>query len=94
MNASPRVKRRRVSFGLNSEPGKDVFIAGSFNNWNPRQKRLRDQANNGTYTATMLLSPGRYEYKFIVNDTWCVDPACPDWTTNEYGSLNSVITVE
>ena len=41
-----------------------------------------------------MLGTGTYEYKFYINDTWCVDPGNPNFRPNEMGTLNSVITVD
>lgn len=46
------------------------------------------------YTGTLLLPMGHHEYKFVVNDAWLVDPENLEWTPNDQGSLNSVLTVE
>lgn len=85
--------RKRVTFRIHAPEGSDVYVAGSFNDWAPRDRRLTYQPATGTYTATLVLPPGTYEYKFIVNDIWCVDPECADWAPNGYGSLNSVLHV-
>ena len=86
--------KKRVTFELNAEPGINVPIAGSFNDWKCDKKTLVDKNSDGTYRCTMMLSPGTYEYKFYINDTWCVDPANPNFTQNELGTLNSVIVVD
>ena len=39
------------------------------------------------------LAPGEYEYKFVINGTWCVDPNCKEWRQNTLGTLNSVLRV-
>ena len=93
MRTSAVKSGKRVSFELVAESGSDVFVAGTFNQWNPRQHAMRDNPDSGVYRATLVLPPGRHEYKFIVNGEWRVDPNCPDRTPNDLGSLNSVITV-
>jgi hypothetical protein len=40
------------------------------------------------------LAPGTYQYKFVIDGTWCADPECADFVQNEHGTLNSVITVK
>ena len=82
-----------VKFEYRTEPGADVYVVGSFNDWNPMQTRLRDEIGNGCYYAFIALAPGRYEYKFVVNGQWCFDPKCPDPIVNRYNTLNGVITV-
>ncbi len=86
--------KKRVSFEINAEPGINVAIAGSFNEWNCDKKKLADKNADGTYRCTMMLPPGTYEYKFFVNGTWCADPANPNFTQNDHGTLNSVIVVD
>ena len=82
-----------VKFEYRAEPGADVYVVGSFNDWDPMQTRLRDEMGNGCYCAFFALAPGRYEYKFVMNGQWCVDPKCLDPIVNRFNTLNSVVTV-
>jgi hypothetical protein len=42
-----------------------VFIAGSFNNWNPADKKFQlEQLPGNGYSITLQLAAGNYEYKF------------------------------
>ncbi len=87
-------KRKRVTFMIESDIGKSVSVAGSFNDWDTSHKILADESGEGVYKGTMLLNPGTYEYKFFVDDTWCIDPANPNFSPNEMGTLNSVLVIE
>ena len=94
--AAPAAKapaKKRVTFTLAADVGSDVYLAGDFNDWNPADKRLADANGDGIYSATVLLAPGEYEYKFVINGTWCVDPNCKEWRQNSLGTLNSVLRV-
>lgn len=91
--SSKKAAKKKVKFGLRADAGSNVFVAGTFNNWDAKSNKMK-RGKNGVYTTTMLLPPGRYEYKFVVNDVWCVDPECSEWTPNEHGSLNSVLVVQ
>jgi 1,4-alpha-glucan branching enzyme len=84
-------KTKRVKFQLQAEPGCEVFVAGTFNSWNPRKTRMT--YGDGVYSTTVTLPKGRYEYKFIIDDVWCIDPNCTEWAPNGLGSLNSVVVV-
>ena len=86
--ASP--KTQRVTFSVRAEAGSKVFVAGSFNNWDPTAKEMVDKKGEGVYTATLSLAPGDYQYKFVIDGTWCADPECADWVQNDHGTLNSV----
>ncbi|MGI6495231.1 MAG: glycogen-binding domain-containing protein [Kiritimatiellia bacterium] len=92
--AAPKVARSRVTLAVRAEPGSSVFVAGDFNGWDPTAKALTDKAGTGLYKAILLLAPGTYEYKFVINGTWTVDPECKEWVKNNMGTLNSVLRVE
>ena len=94
MARPPKTGRKRVRLEFAAELGSEVYVAGSFNDWDPAATPLKDKDSAGLYRRALLLSPGRYEYKFVVNGTWCVDPDCTDWQANELGSLNSVLDVK
>ncbi len=83
-------KTPRVEFSVRAEIGSKVFLAGSFNNWDPTAKEMVDKKGDGIYTVTVSLTPGTYEYKFVIDGTWCADPECADWVQNDHGTLNSV----
>lgn len=84
---------KAVVFSIEADAGYDVFVAGSFNDWNPAQHKLVDAKGEGIYSLELRLAPGDYEYKFVVNGTWCVDPNCKEWVANSLGTLNSVLHV-
>ncbi|MFA7173086.1 MAG: glycogen-binding domain-containing protein [Kiritimatiellia bacterium] len=79
-----------VTFTYRAEQGCQVFLAGTFNNWNGTAERMKDESGTGVYTAVLALAPGAYEYKFVIDGTWCADPECADWVQNSHGTLNSV----
>jgi len=84
---------KQVVFEYRAEPGVEIYVVGSFNDWNPKQTRLGDESGDGCYRASVALAPGRHEYKFVVNGQWSVDPKCQDPIVNRYGTLNGVVTV-
>ena len=86
--------RKRVTFRLESEPGKKISVAGTFNNWEVEKRFLKDKNNSGDYQAVMLLNPGTYEYKYYIDGNWCIDPKNPNFEANSMGTVNSVIVVE
>ncbi len=93
--AKPAVKKtavqtQRITFSVRAEVGSKVFLAGSFNNWDPTAKEMVDKKGDGVYAVTLTLAPGAHQYKFVVDGTWCADPECADWVQNDHGTLNSV----
>ena len=53
----------------NSPSNSSIFIAGSFNNWNPQNKGYEFQKNNQGYFIVLSLNAGSYEYK-ITRGGW------------------------
>jgi 1,4-alpha-glucan branching enzyme len=93
MTNSGKAKRRRITFNISARPGSTVRLAGSFNNWTP-DKKLMAKGGADRYSGTLLLEPGQYEYKFVVDDVWCIDPENTEFVRNDYGTLNSVLIVK
>ncbi len=89
---STRGGRRRVEFQLEIGPGHDVGVAGCFNEWEPR--RMVDRDGDGCYRCMMLLEPGQYEYKFVVDGEWKLDDSNPNFCSNSLGTLNSVLVLD
>jgi hypothetical protein len=65
-----------IYFKLNGYANaKNVFVAGNFNNWDPGKIRLKKSGD--AWLAPVILSPGNYQYKFIVDGDWITDPLNP-----------------
>lgn len=86
--------KKRVVLTVKAPVGSTVYVAGSFNEWSATDKKLEDKQGDGIFTATLTLAPGIYEYKFVINGIWTLDPDPDrDWTQNGLGTLNSVLRV-
>jgi len=85
--------KKRIVFQVTAETGADVYLAGTFNDWKPEDKKLNEK-DDGIYTCALMLSPGTYEYKFRINNTWAIDQDNPNFTRNDLGTLNSVLIVQ
>lgn len=87
-------KKTGTTLTLKGNPGMKVFVAGSFNQWDPTSIPLVEK-KKGVYSVTLDLAPALYEYKFIIDGVWTLDPdPNRDWTQNGLGSLNSLLRVE
>ncbi len=71
-----------------------VFLAGSFNDWNDAKTKMTDADNDGTYTVSLLLAEGSYQYKFVVDGNWQADANNPDTAEDGFGGQNSLLTVD
>lgn len=86
--------KKATEFTVHAEKGKAVYLAGEFNAWDPTAKKMAWKARSGCYTATVKLAPGRYEYKFVIDGTWCADPENLVSVRNDQGTWNSVVEVK
>ena len=87
-----RTKKRKITFCLESPEAKQVFVAGDFNNWNTSSHPMK-KTGNGSWNKTLLLRKGSYEYKFLVDDQWEIDPNNERECENCFGSHNNVVRV-
>jgi hypothetical protein len=80
------------TFVLKEENAKEVFVAGDFNNWNPKATPMQKSGN--IWTCSMYLAPGKHRYKFIVDGHWKTDPKNKNWEENEFHTGNSIIWID
>lgn len=69
-----------------------VVLTGTFNAWN--QSQLLFAREGDEWVCRVDLDPGVYQYKFIVDGDWLLDPSNPDTAEDEAGNVNSVIEVK
>lgn len=93
-----RQERREVAFSLEFPQAVRVAVAGDFNGWcddpdSPTYVPLVRDARS-RWSASLLLSPGRYQYRFVVDgQRWMMDPQNPEMETDAQGHNNSVLHV-
>lgn len=87
-----RPKRARVPFEINRPDARAVFVTGSFNNWDPAADPLQRQ-EDGLWTTELRLPPGTYEYRFVVDGRWMMDPMSVAAVPNSFGGMNSIVVV-
>ena len=91
-STAKKATAKNVTFTVHADKGKAVYVAGEFNKWNPTAKKMAYKA--GVYTATVKLAAGTYQYKFVIDGTWCADPENANAVANDQGTFNSVIEVK
>ena len=69
----------------------EVFLAGQFNNWSTDASPMT--AVDGRFEVSLLLSVGRYQYKFVADGQWITDETADDFHPDGYGGQNSVVVV-
>lgn len=83
---------KTISFTMLAPEAQRVSLAGDFNNWG-KDACLLKKNSKGIWEISISLSPGRYEYRFLVDKEWKNDPNCKDLVLNPFGSENSTLTV-
>ena len=87
------VNSKNVQFALTKVKAKTIQIAGEFNNWDPSKSALtRDKA--GKWSISFPLRNGSYQYKYVIDGQWVIDPQNKKTMETEIGGMNSVITVK
>ncbi|MDP4281707.1 MAG: hypothetical protein Q8867_06100 [Bacteroidota bacterium] len=71
---------------------KKVVVTGNFSGWSPENYQMIIRDNH--WVLPIHLSPGKYTYKFIVDNKWIEDPDNNQWESNEYNTKNSVLWIE
>ncbi|MCM8823312.1 MAG: helix-turn-helix domain-containing protein, partial [Candidatus Omnitrophica bacterium] len=81
-------KAKEVTFQIEAPQATKVVLTGDFISWDTNGIAMK-KSRNGLWKTKVSLKPGRYEYKFIVDDQWLTDPLNPNTVSNPYG-VNSV----
>lgn len=84
--------RREIEFSFSAPKAKSVCVAGQFNDWNMTLMPLKKSAD-GAWKIRLKLSPGKYEYKYVVDGAWVQDMSCSETMPNAFGTRNCVVNV-
>jgi hypothetical protein len=97
-NADGKMQQMQASFGKphrfvleGFSRAKSVVLAGNFNDWNEAQLRMRKSTDG--WELDYVLGPGNYQYKFIVDGQWIVDPSAGAPIDDGNGNQNSFLVV-
>ncbi len=71
-----------------------MSLVGDFNDWDSSRTPMTRVSDDGAWSVTLPLAPGRYEYQFEVDGKLRItDPTRPQ-ASSDFGSANSVVTIE
>ncbi len=79
---------QEVLFVLPAMDAKNVAVVGNFNGWEGTE--LSDPDGDGIWTASVALSPGRYEYAFLIDGRWWGQDPLADEYIQSFGEYSSV----
>jgi 1,4-alpha-glucan branching enzyme len=84
--------KKRVTFNIRAPNAREKAVAGTFNNWDPSTRTLKKETD-GNWEVTFYLSPGKYEYRFVVDGIGSDEPHCSTRCRNQYGGKNYIVEV-
>lgn len=84
--------KKRVVFRFNDNRACQVFLAGSFNGWDPSASPLSRDLR-GSWRTTVTLESGVYQYRFVVDGEWKQDPSLPGGSIDKSAACHSVLVV-
>jgi len=84
---------KEIAFTLEAPVGATVQIAGDFNNWAPEGLELTESQGRQVWHKVVSLTPGYYQYKYLIDGRWVLDPANGQTADDFFGGANSVIKV-
>ena len=82
--------RQSVKFEIKAPEADSVFLGGDFNGWNGNKHPMKKNGD-GTWSKTIMIGPGTYEYKFLVDGNWENDPNNENYSHNNFGTQNNWI---
>jgi len=85
--------KKKKQFTFRAPEASSVKLVGNFTNWKPANEYSMERNEDGTWTTTIALAPGEYQYRFIVDDVWVEDHNNPNLVDNPFGGKNSLIEV-
>jgi chromosome partitioning protein len=83
----------KKQFLLYAPEANSVRIVGNFNDWNPSNESAMMRNQDGTWSTHIDLTPGKYQYRFLVDDTWVEDQDNPEVVDNPFGGRDSVLDI-
>ena len=91
--AKQKTTKQKITFSLTAPAARSVQLAGDFTGWAQSPVALK-RLKSGLWKAVVALAPGRYGYRFLVDDHWTDDPGCKLREPNQFGGENCVCVVK
>ncbi|MCK4993643.1 MAG: AAA family ATPase [Candidatus Omnitrophica bacterium] len=88
------VAKKGAVFTFYAEDAKHVGIAGDFNDWVSSTQEQMENIEKGVWARVLHLDPGKYQYKFVVDGKWIIDPKNPKIERDLSGNVNSLLEIK
>jgi 1,4-alpha-glucan branching enzyme len=83
---------KAITFKAKIGDAREVVLTGDFTGWAKDKVRLA-KGSGGEWTGTVELTPGRYQYRLLVDGEWKDDPSAEQRVPNDFGTTNCVLNV-
>ena len=87
--SAPYETSEGVRFTFEAPDAVSVQLAGDFNEWTPEEGEM--ELLGGVWVKTLILPPGRYRYRYVVDGRWQNDPLNPSVEPSPYGGHDSLV---
>lgn len=87
------MKSRLVKFSFKAPvKAREVKLAGDFTDWGNGCVSMSKSGKSGEWTASIRVTPGEHQYRFIIDGNWYTDPST-EHAKNTFGVENSILRV-
>jgi 1,4-alpha-glucan branching enzyme len=92
LSLTKAIHPRTIAISFAAAEAHEVFVAGDFNQWNPKGTPLNKDAQ-GVWRTQLQVPPGGHEYRLVVDNQWQDDPHAANYIPNPFGSHNAFVQV-
>lgn len=85
---------REVVFHMPAPQARSVALVGEFNQWRGEAAVRLEKGEDGVWRGRLRVPPGNYQYKYLVDGQWVLDPENPLRVVTDNGIVNSLIRVK
>ena len=85
---------REILFHMMAPEARSVHLVGEFNRWQADIAPSLNKDEDGVWRGRVRLDPGNYQYKYLIDGKWVLDPDNPLRVVTESGLVNSLVKVK
>lgn len=91
---APGAGANGLQFSLYAPQAHSVVLIGDFNGWGSTAEVKLAPSGNGTWSVTVPLPAGRYQYAFLIDgQRWVTDPRAEQRVNDDFGRQSAVAIV-
>lgn len=84
----------KVTFSVPAEEANEVFVLGTFNDWDEKKAIKLKKLKNGSFKGSVDLDiDSTHEFRYRVDGVFVNDENADAYVTNEFGGENAVLNL-